>query len=139
MREFGKCQEISNDPVKVFEERRSKITFENPEKKKIKKVDVHCLRLKGKSCDGLLIELEESNTEHFVELKGNKVFAAIEQLRNTIEQISVDRHNQTKHAYIICTKSPPKSNTTIQRKKIDFRKNYHSTLTVSTGHHIVNI
>ena len=139
MRDFGKCAEISNDPVKVFEERKSKITFKNPERKRIKKVDVQCLKLKGKSCDGHLIEMEESNAEYFVELKGNKVFTAVEQLRNTIEQISADKRNQRKHSYVICTKSPPGTNTTFQRKKIHFRKNYNSTLTVSTGNHIVNI
>lgn len=138
MRNFGKCAETSNDPVKVFEERRSKITFRNQQRRRILKVDVECLNLKGKSCDGLFIELENGNIEHFVELKGNKVFDGIKQIQDTIVSISSDPRNQIKHSYVISTRSP-KIDTSIQNIKKNFRRNYNSTLTFNTGHFTKNI
>lgn len=138
MRDFGECAETSNDAVKVFQERKSKITFRNQQQKRICRVDVPCLNLEGKSCDGLLIELDNHNIEHFVELKGNKVIYGIEQIRNTIVSISSDPINQIKHSYVISTQSP-KIDTSIQNKKKNFRRNYNSTLTFNTGHYIKNI
>lgn len=133
MRNFGKCAETSNHPVKVFEERRSKITFRNQGRKSILKVDVPCLELGGRSCDGLLIELENNNIEHFVELKGNKVFEGIEQIQNTIVLISSNPKSQLKYSYIISTRSP-RIDSRIQKIKLNFKKDYNSSLTINTGH-----
>lgn len=138
MVDFGNCEETSNDPLKVFKERRSKITFNNTNKKRIKKVDVECLKLKGKSCDGLLIELENDNIEHFVELKGNKVFEGIKQVQNTIRQISSNPFNQLKHSYIISTKCPRIDSTILRTKRI-FKRDFNSSLTINTGKYSKNI
>ena len=106
--DFGKCSEISNNPIIVFVERKSKITFNNLKRKRISKIDVECLDLNGKSCDGLLIELGENKDdevlfEHFVELKGSHVRTAIQQLENTIKQISFNPKKQRKCCYISST------------------------------------
>ena len=138
MRDFGNCGETSNDPIKVFEQRRSKITFRNQGRKNILKVDVPCLKLEGRSCDGLLIELENENIEHFVELKGNKVFDGIEQIQSTIVSISSNQKSQLKHSYIISSRSP-RIDSKIQKIKLKFKKDYNSSLTINTGHLLVNI
>lgn len=135
---FGNCAKISNDPVKVFEERRSKITFRNQRRRSILQVDVPCLNLEGKSCDGLIIERDNNNIEHFVELKGNKVFDGIEQIKSTIDSISLNPQSQVKHSYIISTKSP-RIDSKIQKIKLKFKKDYNSSLTINTGHLPVNI
>ena len=138
MKDFGNCAESSNDPFKVFVERRSKITFRNQGRKSILQVDVPCLKLESKSCDGLLIELENNNIEHFVELKGNKVFDGIEQIMSTIVSISLNPQSQVKHSYIISTRSP-RIDSKIQKIKLKFKKDYNSSLTINTGHLPVNI
>ncbi len=144
--DFGKCSEISNNRIVVFEERKSKITFNNLKRKRVSKVDVECLRLRGKSCDGLLIELKkipkskdfETHFEHFVELKGSHVGTAIKQLENTIKQISFDPKTQRKCCYISSTKSP-KIDTTMQKIKLRFKQSFDSGIVINTGHFKVKI
>lgn len=138
MRDFGECAEISNDPVKVFQERKSKITFHNNKRKRINKVDVECLKLKGKSCDGLLLELENNNIEHFIELKGNKVLYAVKQIQNSIILISSDPKRQVKYSYIASTKSPSFDSNISKIKRL-FKKEYNSSFTINTRHLTVNI
>ncbi|MCD4697895.1 MAG: hypothetical protein K8S16_16845 [Bacteroidales bacterium] len=138
MLDFGKCAETTNHREEVFKERKSKITFNNPNRKRIRKVYVQCLKLEGKSCDGLLIELENKNIEHFVELKGSHVTTAIKQIENTIRKISSNQKKQKKFSYIISTKSP-RIDSAIQKIKHNFKKNYNSALTINTGHYSINI
>lgn len=141
--DFAKCSEISNNRIIVFEERKSKITFNNLKRKRVSKVDVECLGLNGKSCDGLLIEMGKNKDneilfEHFVELKGSHVSTAIKQLGNTIEQISFNPKNQKKCCYISSTKSP-KMDTTMQKIKIQFKRSFESGLIIKTGHFSIKI
>lgn len=138
MRDFGPCERITRDPIKPFEQRRSKITFNNPVRNRIKEVDVECLHLEGKSCDGLLIELDNAEIEHFIELKGNKVFEGIKQIENTIKLISKDAKRLQKFAYISSTRSPH-TDPTIERIKKKFRADYNSKLTINTGHLMITI
>ena len=133
--DFKNCSKTSNKPVIVFEERKSKITFKNTSRKRVTEVDVACLRLSGKSCDGLLIEGDRllANFEHFVELKGNHVKTAIKQIEETIKKISSDPKKLKKRAYISSTKSP-KMDTTMQNIKKHLKDYYNSELIIKTGH-----
>jgi hypothetical protein len=132
---FNNCSETSNKPEIVFKERKSKITFKNTLRKRVTKVDVACLKLDGKSCDGLLIEGDRLSTdfEHFVELKGNHVKTAIRQIEETIKKISFDPKNLKKRSYISSTKSP-KIDTTMQNIKKHLKDSYNSELIIKTGH-----
>ncbi len=135
MYHFGSCGEIRQDPNIVCKERRSKFVVQNKNHKKILKVQVdHCLKIQGKKCDWLIIDIQNNNA-YFVELKGCELKVAILQLGDSINLISVPengfikREFSQKHAFAVLTRSP-KDSAALRGIKMAFRKKYNTTLTI---------
>jgi hypothetical protein len=115
-------------PSLVLREERSKMVFQNPDRRRLRRIQVDgCLQFDGVKCDFLVIS--ECATEHFVELKGSDVRHATEQLDATILKISADAKLAVKHCFIVSTRCPLLS-PEIQVLKKRFKKHYNSTLTI---------
>lgn len=108
-------------------EGKSKMCFNNPNRRKIKKIKVDdCLIKNGKRCDFMLID--HNNIEHFIELKGKQVQYACQQIIETFLTLKID-FKKTRHSFVVSS-ACPLTTTEIQVLKSKFRKNYNSTLTV---------
>ncbi len=120
----------------VLSEEKSKITFVNNKRKKVRKVKIDDCVIKGneKRCDFLIIR--KPKEEIYVELKGNNVDYAIEQIKNTIKIISRRNNNAVnsldKICFIISTRCPLIS-AQIQELKISFKRNYKSQLIIKNS------
>ena len=79
---------------------------------------------KGNKCDNLLKEgkRDEEGPEYYVELKGEDVGHALEQIKQTIHTIHNDHSPMM--AFIICTNVSPSLSTKIQQFKSQLKKKY---------------
>lgn len=126
----SECTKLSTDKILTFTENRSKLTLVNIDKAKITKVRVDgCQITSGIRCDYLVIA---KNIEHYIELKGQDISHAIEQLIATIKELSLDIVKQQKSSYVICTRSPLTS-ASIQNLQIKFRKQFNSKLIIKSS------
>lgn len=131
---MANCRHTSKNRVFIFEEKRSKLTLQNirlVESTKIK-VDGCEINDSGIRCDFMHIT---STLEFYIELKGQDIEHALEQIERTINLLSSNSRNQPKISYIICSRSPL-SSTAIQNYQATFRKKYSSKLIVRSSPHI---
>lgn len=128
------CRENSNRKIFVYEEKRSKLTLTNTDEVESISVTVDGCEIDDDSirCDYLHIA---KNMERFIELKGQDLQHAINQLKSTITRLSLDARNQPKISYIICTRSPL-SSAEIQNYKIEFRKKFSSELKIKSSPYV---
>ena len=136
---FGKCGFKKKDKIIVCEENTRKFTGLNKSEKEILKVQVdHCLKIEGKRCDWLLIDIVD-HIAHFIELKGCEVKQALLQLENSIKKISnprngyIEKEFNGKNAYIIPSRTQI-SSAGIQIAKNRFIKQYKTTLIIKNNH-----
>ncbi len=118
----------------VFEENKRKMCFENPQKRTVTEVRVDgCEITDGLRCDFLLIE--ESQTEHFVELKGSDIAHAYRQILATIKQLSTSsaRNPVKKYAWVISSRFP-QDDSILRKAKLAF-KQHHVSITVKNSQH----
>jgi hypothetical protein len=121
------CFEDVNHSKIVFEENRSKIIFNNPQKAPVCKVTVDsCQITEGIRCDFLLVEPKK---EHYIELKGEDIEHAVEQLSRSIKELSPGPPDFSKASYIISARSPL-SSPEIQILKAKFKRNFNSELII---------
>ena len=133
MRTFGKCEKRVRHRSIVLREKRRRITFHNPSQSLVRRITVDgCVITTGPRCDYLLIAT--GGVEHYVELKGCDVRHAVKQLKATMLAVSQNPRGACKHAYIISSRCPLMS-TEIQKLKLDFRKQFKSTLLVRNSHY----
>lgn len=124
---------------KIFKlkENKSEIIFKNPQRKEIEEVIVDgWVIVTWIRCDYMLIE--DSWSEHFIELKGSNIPHAIKQLVATFKKLSVCYKTHPKKSYISSTKCPLAS-TEIQNEKIKFQNHYKSKLIVKNSPLYVSI
>ena len=127
-----KCLTTNNDKLVVFKEKRSKLTIVNRKQVSATKVIVDdCVITSGIRCDFLYII---NKTELFIELKGQDLNHALDQLETTIKKLSKDSKKFKKKSFIICTRSPLNS-ASIQNHRVKFRKNFNSELIVKNSPH----
>lgn len=125
---YGACSIIVKDKRIVLSENKSKITFLNLNQRDIERVQVDgCVLKEGIKCDYMLIE--DTEMEHYIELKGSDIDHAIAQLITTITKLSKCSKSHVKCAYIISTRCPL-TTTKIQAQKLLFKKNYNSHLII---------
>lgn len=125
------CKITCSHPNIVFVDgkSRSKMCFENPNKRIVTKIRVDdCLIKSGRRCDFLLID--HNGIEHFIELKGKQVEYACEQIIATIKIICSNIKNP-RHSFVVSSACPLTS-TEVQVYKSKFRKNYNSSLKIQT-------
>ncbi len=124
------CTQNTKNKRIVFQEHRSKLTIVNKDKVSSDKITVDgCEITTGKRCDYLLLIKE---FECFIELKGQDIKKAIEQIETTIKKLSADKIEKKKKSYIICTRSPMTS-ATIQNLQLKFRKRFNSELIIQSS------
>jgi hypothetical protein len=125
---FDDCCEFEDERTRIVcEEKRTKITFHNATKETVAKIRVDACVIPDntvKKCDYLLLCTEKKKAV-FVELKGNKVETAIEQLSATLDNETIKKPLEyyEKKAYAVVTVFP-KSNTRTQTMQDKFRKNH---------------
>lgn len=123
------CSEIVDHKEIVFKENRSKLSILNPNRLIGTRVEVDgCEITEGIRCDFLLLI---KSLEMFIELKGQDIHHAIEQLERTMSLLSEDLRKQKKIAFVICTRSPINS-ATIQNLRVNFKKKYNADLLVKS-------
>ncbi|MDN5199817.1 hypothetical protein QQ008_00545 [Fulvivirgaceae bacterium BMA10] len=128
------CIEERSDSKIVCSENNRKIIFNNPSRNTVKKIKVDgCQITTGIRCDFLVIETNKN--EHFIELKGQNIKHAFEQLKRSIQLLS---ESDKKTCYVICSKSPLTS-AQIQNEMLNFRKLHNSKLVVRSGSFEVDI
>lgn len=124
--DYGDCVQTVNDKKIVLKQKRSKITFNNPNNKNVKKIEIdNCVITEGERCDYLIIT--DDNIEHYIELKGCDVEHALSQITTTIRKLTTPPHNHFKICFIVCTRHPaltPK----IQKMKLDLKRKYNARL-----------
>jgi len=124
------CTEIVNDKIIVFHEKKSKLSLINSERLEVTKVSIDgCEITDGIRCDYLLIA---NGIEHFIELKGQDIEHAINQIKRSITLLSEDLRTKNKVCYIICTRSPLTS-ASIQHFQALFKKQFNSRLVVRSS------
>ena len=131
------CITETNQSVIKFEEKKSVIKFNNPQRLTYKMVAVDgCALKEGVKCDKLLCSADEQE-ERYVELKGQDIKHAIEQLAATI--LKLGEFNSHRYAYVSCTKVAPRIRTDIQTAQLRFKKDFNATLLVKTSPVEVNL
>lgn len=119
-------EEVSHPSIKC-EEGSCKVYFLNPSKNLIKKIQLDGCAVSNvnnqKCCDFLI---RTSSSEHFVELKGDKIKEAIVQLSSSITQFK-EKHLKLK-SYAIHSNGIAKTNYAKQQKK--FQKKYNCLLII---------
>lgn len=119
-----------------FEERKKKIIFHNPNRKECLKIQIDgCAIKNGDKCDNLLKEgkINEQSPEYYVELKGEDVKHALEQIKQTIQIIHNDQSPVM--AFIICTNVNPLLSTKIQQFKKQMKEKYNAVVVIKERQH----
>ena len=126
----NECCNTNNNKLVIFQEARSKLIVENIDEVQATKVKVDgCEITRGIRCDYLYLI---KGIEIFIELKGQDIQHAIEQLETTINKLSANSKNHKKKSFVICTRSPLNS-ASIQNIQVKFRKKYNSELIVKSS------
>lgn len=125
------CKTESSQKLFVFEEKKSKLTLENVDEVTSTKILVDGCEINDESirCDYMLLA---KGIEFYIELKGQDLAHAVNQIKATIKRLSNDLKNKNKKSYIICTRSPL-SSTQIQNIKFDLLKNFNSDLQIKSS------
>lgn len=125
------CRKISNQKLFVYEEKKSKLTLENKDQVSSESITVDGCEINDASirCDYMHIA---KDIEFYIELKGQDIEHAINQITTTIKRLSINERSQKKKSYIICTRSPL-SSSKIQNYKFKFKKNFNSDLIVKSS------
>ena len=126
------CCTTNKNKLVTFEEARSKLIIENKDKVSATKIIVDdCEITEGVRCDYMYLI---KDTEIYIELKGQDIKHAIEQLETTIKKLSSDIKKQQKKSFVICTRSPLNS-ASIQNVRVKFKKHYNSDFIVRSSPH----
>jgi len=136
-----KCNELSSNKIIAVSEKGRKFTIENNSKHNINKVTVDgCYITSGKRCDYLFELLPNENVEtvFYVELKGKDIAKAIEQLEATVKICATIHKGLEKCSFIVASRVP-KSGTSTQIFKKEFKKRNKHLLKISTNLHTEKI
>ncbi|NEO40489.1 MAG: hypothetical protein F6J90_30780 [Moorea sp. SIOASIH] len=132
MKRFPDCEEYKDDKKIVLSENRSKLTFLNPKRDKIRIITVDgCAIVDNKTlrCDYALVC--SNGVEIYVELKGSKIAHAFKQIESTIKLLSDNPQKIKKLCFVVSTRVP-KLTTTIQQLQRKFKKNYNASFCIKT-------
>jgi hypothetical protein len=123
------CTEEKSIPVIVLEEKGKKMVFLNKARKTVKVITVDgCAVTAGSKCDFLV--KDKNDYEHFVELKGNDVVYACEQLATSIKALSANPTQAAKHSFVVSSRVFPAIRTTVQNLQSRFKSRFNCKLIV---------
>jgi hypothetical protein len=140
---FESCREFEdNRSLIVCAENRTKITFHNMTGETVEKIRIDGCVIIGKDvkkCDCLLL-CAGIKKAVLVELKGNKVMTAIEQLSATLDNkiIKIPLVQYEKAAYAVVTRISIPS-TMIQNEQVKFNKKQNCVLRIVETAHVYNL
>ena len=128
---MAKCRTTSKNKIFTFKEQRSVLNLENVDQVDSVKIIVDGCEINddGIKCDYLHIAKE---IEMYIELKGQDLIHAMNQIERTIKMLSSNGQKQKKISYIICTRSPLTS-TEIQNYDRKFREKFNSKLIIKSS------
>lgn len=109
----ARCVKTISDSLIVFSEKKSKITFVNPDHNTYRAIQVDgCVfnAADGQKCDKLL-ESEQYADQYFVELKGGDSNKAVEQLKDTIDKLPPRLAGAKRMAFAVFSNTCPKNDT----------------------------
>ena len=130
------CIKKKSDPLIVFSEKKSKITFENPMQNKYFAIQVDgCVfnSKDGVKCDKLL-ESEKYADQYFVELKGGETSEAVKQLEVTIDKLPARLGEAKRMAFAVFSNTCPKCDTTRQAIEKRFKNKKITIVFCRSGH-----
>ena len=119
----ARCVKLKSDPLIVFSEKKSKITFVNPEHNTYRAIQVDgCVfnAEDGQKCDNLLESVEYAD-QYFVELKGGDSNKAVEQLKDTIDKMPARLAGAKRMAFAVFSNTCPKNDTKRQAIEKSFK------------------
>lgn len=119
----ARCVKLKSDPLIVFSEKKSKITFLNPDHNTYRAIQVDgCVfnAADGQKCDKLL-ESEKYADQYFVELKGGDSNKAVEQLKDTIDKMPARLAGAKRMAFAVFSNTCPKNDTKRQAIEKSFK------------------
>lgn len=127
------CTSQTKNPIITLEgkgkESGKKMVFHNKGRKVVFITLVDgCAIISGSKCDYLV--KNENEYECFVELKGNDVLYACEQLIASIKQLGINPTHKSKHSFVVASRVSPAITTRLQNLKITFKRNFNCTLIV---------
>ena len=117
------CVKTTSDSLIVFSEKKSKITFVNPEHNNYRTIQVDgCVfnAEDGHKCDNLLESVEYAD-QYFVELKGGDSNKAVEQLKDTIDKMQPRLSGAKRMAFAVFSNTCPKNDTKRQAIEKSFK------------------
>ena len=130
MKSSPECAEDRCDKKIVLQEKKSKITFLNPNQDKILTIKVDgCVISDNETlrCDYALMPSDE--VEIYVELKGSDIVYAVEQIKSTIRLLSDNPQKIKKLCFVVST-SVPIYTTTRQKLEIQFKKKFNASFRI---------
>lgn len=128
-----RCQRRHAELEFSVKEEQSEVIFQNPFARRVHQIKVDgCVftAQDDKRCDHL-INVEETETSVFVELKGSDIEGAYEQLNTSQEQLA--EHINRRVFWIISYSGKPRFNTTIQILAIRARREKKASLLVESS------
>ena len=109
----ARCVKTISDSLIVFSEKKSKITFVNPDHNTYRAIQVDGCVFNaddGKKSDKLL-ESEKYADQYFVELKGGDSGKAVEQLKDTIARLPPRLRGAKRMVFAVFSNTCPKNDT----------------------------
>jgi hypothetical protein len=139
MKSFLECEEFKTDSKIVLKEKRSKITFNNPNREKILLLKVDGCAIKEPKtlrCDYALVPCDQ--VEIYVELKGSDIAKAFKQIESTINLLSSKVAQLKILGFIISTRVPMQS-TDVQQLKSQLKKKFNATIRIKNIEEVVDL
>lgn len=125
----SECSFSSTDSKIKCEENKRKITFNNKNRESVQKITVDgCQITEGVRCDYLVKYFKR---EYFVELKGEDIKHAFDQLSRSISILGTN-NCEKRISYVISSRSPLAS-AQIQNMRLKFLKQFKSDLIVKNN------
>lgn len=128
------CNTPTNNKIIVVREKGRKFTIQNNSSLEINKVKVDgCYITSGNKCDYLFEIINKNITEVFyVELKGKNIEHAIKQLTATVAHCKLIHKDIKRECYIVASRVP-KSSTSTQNLKKEFKRKHKIQLFIDTN------
>jgi len=135
-----KCNECTNNKIVPVSENKREFRIQNNSRYEINKVTVDgCYITSGLKCDYLFEIINRDIKEVFyIELKGSDISHGIKQLEATIKHCESEHKRVSKKAYIVASKFP-KSSTSSQKLKKEFKRVNHIQLFIDTKQREVTV
>ena len=128
------CNSLTANKIVTVSENKRKFTILNSSSLQINKVEVDgCYITSGSKCDYLfeIINKKDITDVYYVELKGKNIEHAIKQLEATIIYCKPIHKDIKKECYIVASRVP-KSSTSAQNFKKEFKRKHNIQLFIDT-------